>query len=122
MNSEKGFAIIEILISIALLGIVAAALLSALATTSQASIISNEQAIAESLVRSEIEYIKNCDYQYSATEYPTDPTLTIPDGWAVPPPVVSPVHATDDGIQEVTVTAEYNGRTMLSVTIYKVDR
>ena len=122
MNSEKGFAIIEILISIALLGIVAAALLSALATTSQASIISNEQAIAESLVRSEIEYIKNCDYQYSATEYPTDPTLTIPDGWAVPPPVVSPVHATDDGIQEVTVTAEHNGRTMLSVTIYKVDR
>jgi len=40
----------------------------------------------------------------------------------VPPPVVELVHATDDGIQNVTVTAEHNGKTILSVQLYKVDR
>ncbi len=122
MKSERGFALIETLVALALLGIIAVAFLSGLATTSQAGFIANEQATAESLVRSEAEYVKNCTYQYSATQYPVDPSLTIPDSWTVPPPTVDLVHATDDGIQEVTVTAERNGEEILSIKIYKTDR
>lgn len=122
MKGEKGFAIIETLVALALLGIIAVAFLSGVATASKASSIANERAIAESLVRSEAEYVKNCAYQDSVSEYPVDPSLTVPDSWTVPPPVVGLVHATDDGIQEVTVTAEHNGEEVLSLKIYKVDR
>jgi len=58
MKSERGFALIETLVALALLGIIAVAFLSGLATTSQAGFIANEQATAESLVRSEAEYVR----------------------------------------------------------------
>lgn len=122
MKSEKGFALIETLVAMALMGIIAVSLLSGVTTVTRANTIHEEQAIAQSLVRSEIEYVKNVQYQYSASTYPVDSSITIPAGWVVPPPVVGSVHATDDGLQSVNVTAEHNGRTVLSVEIYKADR
>ena len=119
---ERGVTLIETLVAMALLGTVGVAFLSGLGTANKTSIVANEQAIAESLVRSEIEYVKKYAYQYDASQYPVNPELTIPQSWSVPPPVVEPVHATDDGIQKVTVTAERNGETMLSIVVYKVDR
>jgi len=122
MKSEKGFALIETLVALALMGIIGVSLLSGAATATKATTITGEQATAQSLVRSEIEYVKNYPYQYSASTYPVNPSLTIPAGWSVPLPTVAPVHATDDGIQSVNVTAEHNGETILTVEIYKVDR
>ena len=122
LNSQRGIALLETVMALAILGLVAVAFLSGLATTINATLTTEEQATAESLVRSEMEYVKNCAYQYDAVEYPVDPTLTIPGRWTVLPPTVGTVHATDDGIQEITVTAEHDGETILSVTMYKVDR
>ncbi len=122
MKSEVGSPLIETVVALALLGIVGLAFLTGLATSSRATVITNERATAESLVRSQVEYVKNYDYQYDVTEYPVDPALLIPASWTVPPPLVELVHATDDGLQEVTVSAEHNGETVLSVTIYKVYR
>ncbi len=122
MKSELGYSLMETLVALAILGIVAAIFLSGMATTTKANIVTDKKATAESLVFGEIEYVKNYEYQYDASEYAVDPALTIPEGWAVPQPVVELVHATDDGMQEVTVTAEYDGEAVLSVGIYKVDR
>jgi len=122
MKSERGFSLIETLIGLALLGIIAVGFLVGLNTGSRATFAANKQATAESLVRSEIEYVKNCAYEDDASEYLVDPALSIPEGWTMPPPSVEPLHATDDGIQNVTVTAEHNGKTILSINIYKVDR
>ena len=121
-GNESGVTLIETLVALAILGCVAAAFLSGLATTTRASVIADEQATAESLIRSEIEYIKNYSYDYYASSYPVDPALTIPESWDIPAPVVVPVHASDDGIQQVTVTAERNGKQMLSIIMYKADR
>ena len=106
---ETGVGIIEVLISIALLGLVGDSYLGGVGTGTQATIITKEQSIAESLVRSEAEYVKGCGYQFGASEYAVDPTLVIPDGWTVPAPSVVPVHGADDGIQEVTVSAQHQG-------------
>jgi len=122
MNSEKGSSLIETIIALALLGIIVVAFLSGLGTATKAVVINSEQATAESLVRSEIEYVKKYPYQYDTSEYPVAPALTIPEGWNVPPPVVESVHANDDGIQKITVTAERNGEAVLSLVTYKVDR
>ena len=121
-GGELGATLIETMVALTVLSIVAVTFLSGLYTATKASIVADEQATAESLVRSQTEYIKNCAYQYDASEYLVDPALTIPGGWAIPPPVVEPVHATDDGIQKVTVMAEHNGDAILSIGIYKVDR
>ena len=121
-RGQAGISIIETAAALAILGILAVAFLGGLGTSFKAATVINEQAVAENLVSGEIEYIKNCDYQYSATEYPVDPDLDIPPGFVVPPPVVEPVHATDDGVQKVTVTVTRNGKVMLTVHTYKVDR
>jgi len=122
MKSQNGFALIETLVALGIFGLVAVTSLSGMATITQGNVIASERATAESLVRSEIEYVKQCAYQYDASEYPIDSTLTIPQGWSLAPPAVEPVHATDDGIQKITITAEHNGKSVLSVEIYKADR
>ncbi|MBA7696814.1 hypothetical protein ES703_105466 [subsurface metagenome] len=122
MKSEKGFSLIEILVAVAILGLVAVTFLGGLATVLKGTVISNEQAIAESLVRTEAEYVKGCDYKPYPSVYPVNPELTIPNGWNIPQPTVELVHATDDGIQKVTITAEHDGEAILSIEIYKVER
>ncbi|HEY41790.1 MAG TPA: hypothetical protein G4O18_08035 [Dehalococcoidia bacterium] len=120
-GSEKGISTIEVLLGIVILGLVSVCFLGSVGTGTQATVVTREQSIAESLVRSEAEYVKGCAYQYDASEYPVDPTLTLPAGWTVPT-YVEPVHASDDGLQKVTITAEYQGETVLSIVIYKVAR
>ena len=63
MKNEKGFTLIEVMIAIALLGIIAVAFLGALATASRALVIADERTTAESLARSQMEYVKNQAYR-----------------------------------------------------------
>lgn len=121
-GDEKGISLIEVLVAIAVLGLVGITFLGSMVTSTNATVITREQAVAENLVRNEAEYIKDCVYQYGASEYPVDPTLTIPEGWTVPPPSAVPVHEIDNGMQEVTVSAQYQGNTVLSIIVYKVAR
>jgi hypothetical protein len=120
-GSEKGISTLEVLLAIVILGLVGVCFLGGVGTGTKATVITGEQATAESLVRSEAEYVKGCGYQYDASEYLVDPTLTIPAEWAVST-YVEPVHSSDDGLQAVTITAEHQGETALSIVIYKVAR
>ena len=122
MNGEKGTALLETLVALALLGIIAVAFLGGIGTATKATVVADEQATAESLARSEIEYLKDCAYQYFTTEYPVDPTLSIPSGWSMLNPTVEALREPDDGIQKVTITVQKNGVTKLSVVMYKSDR
>jgi type II secretory pathway pseudopilin PulG len=122
MKSDKGFALIENILSLGLLGIIAAVFLGGIGTGANANRVYNEQVTAECLARSEIEYIKSFAYQYDASEYPADPALEIPNGWSIPNPTVETLHTPDDGIQKVMIIIQRNGLEELSTIIYKVDR
>jgi prepilin-type N-terminal cleavage/methylation domain-containing protein len=122
MRGEKGFAFIETIVALAVLGLVAAAFLSGLCTASVATIVTGEHTVAESLARSQLEYIRDCTYQPNTEEYEVNPMLDIPEGWSMAPTVVEPVHETDDGIQKVTVCVKRNGEAVLSLFTYKVNR
>jgi type II secretory pathway pseudopilin PulG len=65
-GSSRGFIFIEVLIAIALIGIVAVAILGALSTSSKVLSIADERTVAESLARRQMEYVKN--QGYSSTE------------------------------------------------------
>lgn len=73
MKRQKGFALIEILVALALMGITAVGLLSGLATTFRAGTISQERVVAESLAKSQWEYIRAQDYIPTADYDPDDP-------------------------------------------------
>ncbi len=122
LKDERGTSLIEVLIGIVILGLVGVTYLGGVGTSTQATIITKEHSIAESLVRSEAEYVKRYAYQYGTSEYPVDPTLAIPEGWTVSLPSVEPLHGSEDGIQKVTVSAQHQGETVLSIVIYKVAR
>jgi len=54
-----------------------------------------------------------------ATSYPVDPTLVVPSQWAVLPCTATPAHASDDGLQKLTVTVQHNDETVLILQGYK---
>ena len=73
MKKEKGFGLVEVLMALVLLGIIAIAFLGALATGSKALFIADERATAESLARSQMEYVKNLDYIIATAYNPGPP-------------------------------------------------
>jgi type II secretory pathway pseudopilin PulG len=82
MRSEKGYSLLEVFIAIALMGLVSVTFLGAIYTASKAVSIADERAAAESLARTEMEYIRS--QLYSAA--PWDYTVTSSERSATTPP------------------------------------
>lgn len=84
---SRGFSLIEVVIAIALLGIIGLTILSALSTASLALIIADQRATAESLARSQIEFAKKEGYQPAEPggvgPYSTLPVADIPEGYSI---------------------------------------
>ena len=120
VSGQKGTTLIEVLIAIALLGMIAVPFLTALSTSSRALIIADERTTAESLVRSEMEYVKSCDYDSASYEHADVPSPDHP-GYTVSVDVEA-LNDPDDGIQEITVTVKRDGEVVLTTSTYKVDR
>jgi len=81
VSSQKGTTLIEVLIAIALLGLIAVPFLTALSTSSRGVIIADERTTAESLVRSEMEYVKNSPYNSTGFSYDVSTTPDEPPPW-----------------------------------------
>jgi len=120
-GSETGVTLIETLVALALLGIIAVVFLSGLATAAKATFIADEQATAESLARSQIEYVKSQDYiDYTDPEHEDYLTVTpLGSSYSIDPPTITSI---DVGIQKITVTIERDGESVLTLDAYKVDR
>ncbi len=123
----------EVLIALAIFGVVVVAFLSALATGSQAIIVADEQTTAESLARSELEYVKNSAYDNinNPPQYSLDPAIDIPDGYNIEMEAIrlDPEDdgiEDDDGIQKITVEVYHQDSPtpslILSTSGYKVNR
>ena len=83
-GSSRGITAIEVLIALALVGVIAIAFLSGLSTASMALIIADERATAESLARSQLEYVKNQPYNSADGGEATYSKITgIPDGYTI---------------------------------------
>ena len=123
-GNETGVTLIETLVALAILGLIAVAFLSGLATAAQATFLADERATAESLARSQMEYVKSqpyIDYEETGHEEYLEMTL---DGYSAPISVESlpdPNNGgTLDDIQKITVTVEHNDNQVFTLEGYKV--
>ena len=137
-GSSRGFTLIEVVIAIALIGIIAVAVLSALSTASISLIIADKRATAESLARSQMEYVKNQDYIYYSESGHEDydvicvVIMVCPEDYTVEvvaepidPDTYQPynedagVFDYDDGIQKITVIVSYDSEVVITMEGYK---
>ena len=140
--SQKGQTLVEVLIAIVILGMVAVPFLTALSVSSRAIMVTDDKAAAESLVRAELEYVKNSPYNFTGFSYrlpgtppPWDPNRTALDscyatysvnvtgvpinsttGEALPDP------KNDQHIQKITVVVYHQNTSVLTMSTYKTDR
>jgi len=95
IGEQKGQILIEVLVALAILGIVAVAFLTALTTTSLALIVADRKTTAESLTRSEFEYIErkwDTTFKFLHGGY----TQFRKGSWLVPEAFVAAFTAADD--------------------------
>lgn len=120
---EQGTTLVETLVALALVGAIVVTFLSGLAATSKATIIVDEQATAESVARSQMEWVKKAAYVYDATAYSA---ASLPDGdeyigYSVTVTAAS-LNTPDDGIQQITIEVQHFDKEVRRVEGYKVDR
>ena len=102
---SRGFSMLEVVIAIALLGIIAVSILTALSTATAALIIADRRATAESLARTQMESIKNGGYiDYSESGHEDYERIQTPEGYKIEPIGVLKL---EDGLQKITVTVSY---------------
>ena len=146
-GSSKGLTLIEVLIALTIFSIIAVAFLCGLATSYNALIIADQRTTAESLTRSELEYIKTISYSdyledgfsYQIPDPPGPPPWWDPDhnldsqysNYSVNVTGV-PINATtheplgpgelDQGLQQITVEVYHGAKLVLTTVDYKVKR
>jgi len=113
-GGSRGFTLIDILIAIALIGIITIAFLSSLSTASTVLIITDERATAESLARSQMEDVKNLPK--SPTYVPSIPPAYKDVGYSA--------NITADllkvGLQKITIIIAHDGEELVTLVGYKV--
>ena len=121
--------LIEVLVALAILGVIAVAFLTGLATTAKAVFIADVRTTAESLARTQMEDVKGQPYDdvNDPPEYDEVPRSSIPDNFNIDIAAERLVPegytaGADYGIQKITVTVEFQGEVKITLEDYKVNR
>lgn len=129
---QKGVTFLEILVGLAILGVITVAYISGMTSTFNAIGISQERVAAESLAKSQIEYIKvqgyihvedyNPDYPATSYELITVPSDLAAAGYSVnisaPEVVISEAEGGFE-LQSVNVTVRRNNEQKMQISIYQ---
>ena len=119
MKKEKGFAFIEVVISLAIVGIIAVGFLGGLTTASKGLITADERETAKNLAEAQMEYVKNQPYSVSYS-----PSSDILDEYGGYEAYISATSLQDDGnIQKITITVDHQSKEgVITLENYKVHR
>ena len=128
-HRQKGFTLIETLVGVAILGVISVALLSGLSTGYKSLDISKERTFAESLVKSQVEYIKEQQYISVANYAAVGPydVIDIPPhltgaGYTVeisPPVLVEVAGVSGHELQSITIKVKRHDKGKLTITFYR---
>jgi prepilin-type N-terminal cleavage/methylation domain-containing protein len=142
-SNQKGFSLAEVVVAMAIFGVVGTSVMLALNASSGTIVSAHEITIAESVTRTTIEFIKRSDYDSTNTPplYDTDSTDADAVDYAFLGLDGDPYYGDyavdvnverldpqadglgdDDGLQKITVTVTYHNRLVLTTEAYKVNR
>ena len=132
---SKGFTLIEVVIAIVVLGLVGVSIPAVMVMVADADFRWNEQIIAETLTRNQMEYIKSGEYDDGDGTYPVYGVVPVPNDTYEIEITARPIHidpgtrvhqelpeGQDEGIQEITVRVFHADSLVLETRNYKVDR
>jgi len=114
-RGERGIALIEVLVSLALLGVIAASFLSGTQMTSKARVQADDRASAKIIAESVLDSIK---LQGFAPEY----TVTLPDEYSGYNVDIGIEYLRNDYLQRITVNVSRNDKAIFELEGYKVKR
>ena len=117
-SGQKGMTMLEVLISIGIMGCVVMIFIFAMSGGALALNENQEEVSVQNLARNQMEYIKSCAYNAGATTYPA---ISTPSGYSISVGVTS-VPDTNSNIQKVTANISREGILRMTVSDYKVDR
>jgi len=128
-NHEGGFTLVEELVTVAVIGLGLAILVSMITTGAVGVRKVDDLVRAETLARSQSELIKAAPYQSDPTASPY-PSVTPVSGYSVDVTLEYWNQNTDaftsvvrdDGLQKAIITVSADGEALLQITTYKVDR
>ena len=118
MKCEKGSTLLEVLVALALLGIISVLFLSGVANSSTARVAADERVSAKILAESLIDNIKKQGYESSASSY----NMTIPDGFTGYTANLTVESMANGHIQRLSITIRHLNHDMLTLESFKVDR
>ena len=128
-KGQRGVIIIETLAALAVLGLIGAAFLGGLFTSSKTIMLSQQNVTAESLFKSQVEYIKTqayipvADYStencYELIDIPADLAGQSYDVEINPPEQIIAPDLAPFELQSITVVVKRNGVIVLTVSIYR---
>jgi type II secretory pathway pseudopilin PulG len=114
--------LIEVLVALGILAAVAVVFLVGMSVSSKGVMVSQEAVAVDSLAKSQMEDAMARPYD-AMNPYPTIaiPQDLVSQGYGITVQH-SPVHATDDGLQRITVTITRNGQTAFTLVGLKTNR
>jgi prepilin-type N-terminal cleavage/methylation domain-containing protein len=141
-GASRGFTLIEVLIALALFAIIGITFAGGLATASRAVMTGDVRTNAESLARTEMEYVKSQEYSPAPWSYIVTSLGSTPSCGECPTPTwfksahirsaeyagysasvqAEALDDPDNGIQRVTVMVSHEGRLVITLEGYEVSR
>ena len=114
MKDEKGFSLLEVVLSLALLGIIGVCFLGALGTASKVTLTADERQTATNLAETQMEYLKSQGY---AANYEPAPIPDIYAGYSVE---IETTSLQDSNIQKIIVIVGHQNKIPARLEGYKV--
>jgi prepilin-type N-terminal cleavage/methylation domain-containing protein len=126
-RDESGFSLIEVLLAMLLVGILGTTIPSALAGANRATMTANQHTTAESLARSQMDYIQDQPYDSANTTPVYFLIPDIPASYSIVTPMaqrLDPIGdgvANDDGLQQITVAVMQGDKVVFTLVDFKVN-
>ncbi len=115
MKGQRGASLVEVAVSLALLGILAVGLLSALGTGTRALLLTDERQTAKNLAETQLEHVKQLGFESS---YDPAPLPDVYTGYTARIEVAG-IPDRDSNIQKITVVVDHHEREVLRLEGYK---
>lgn len=125
-NSQQGLTLVEVLLALGIVAAIAITFLLSTSTSSKAVIISQENVTAESLAKSQMEAVKQWEYDHvnNPPDYTAAKLADIPAGYDIDIEAerMDPQNngtSNDDGLQKIILTITYDEDTVFTLEGYK---